>query len=445
MDLTATDSRRQFTLTRTEAGWRVDGGERPEFFVAGDAGVTVVTGAGVHRFGEAPQPPASTFAEMLAATERTTERLLPLTPDAPEIESPWLEVQVGDSPVTAVADVDGGRVAAGDADGGVAVFDANGAQRASAAFESEILSLHFVGDDLVVGEDRGALTRLGPGGAVRWQVEMPYEPMPWDYWSEYRSRVREITSADINDDGEEEILLSNSDRRIWAFSADGQRLWRAPVQWGIFTAVTAGSYRGQFALMGGTARPSIHGRCMVFDAEGSRTAALTRPDLASWSVPSQFRDMRQVDLDGDGAPEVLTAVDTNCRQLVVYRHNGDVMWDADMAGPAASIGVHNTGDGPPVVFCAGGSGYVAAFDGTTGDRLWACYVGEEVALLALTRGGAIAAASPSGGIFLLSPQGALEGRVSAGAELTAFMRPGDHRGGDRLLVGTADGRVVIGR
>ena len=29
--------------------------------------------------------------------------------------------------------------------------------------------------------------------------------------------------------------------------------------------------------------------------------------------------MRLVDLNGDGVNEIITAVDTNCRQLVVYR------------------------------------------------------------------------------------------------------------------------------
>ncbi len=442
-DLTGVDGAPRYTLTRTEAGWRVDGGDRPEFVVADDGGLTVVTGAGLAEFGEAPQPPARTFAEMLAAQETGAEELLPLSPDAPEMAPPWQQMRVSDSEVTAVADADDGRLAAGDADGGVVVFDTAGNRTAEAQFESEILSLHFVGDDLMVGEDRGVVTRLAPDGAVRWQVQMPYEPMPWDYWSEYRSRVREITSADINGDGEQEILLSNSDRRIWAFTADGELIWRAPVEWGIFTAMTAGSYEGAFALMGGTSRPSIHGRCLVFGADGELVRTLTRPDLVSWSVPSQFRDMRLFDLDGDGTTEILNAVDTNCRQLVVYRESGEVMWDADMAGSAEAIAIGDA-EGTPVVYCAGGSGYVAAFDGVSGQRLWATWVGENVMLLALTDDGRIAAASPGGAIFVLGRDGELEGRVEAAAQLSAFMRPGDHRRGDRLLVGTSDGRILVG-
>ncbi|MEA3400811.1 MAG: PQQ-binding-like beta-propeller repeat protein [Armatimonadota bacterium] len=433
-----------FRLTRTAAGgWRIDGGRRPEFVRVGQAGATVITGSGLRTIGTPPDDLPRTFAEALEAPEVRAEGLLPLRPECPAVESPWRELRVGEAPVTAVVPGAGGRVAAGDADGAVAVFDAGGTRLVSARLESEILSLHFVGDDLMVGEDRGALTRLAPDGSQRWQVEIPYVPMPWDYWSEKRSRVREITSADITGDGTPEILISNSDRRVHAFTADGQRLWEAPVEWGIFTAMTPGTFRGEFGLMGGTSRPSIHGRCMIFGADGKLRTTLARPDLVSWSIPSQFRDMRQADLDGDGTPEVINALDTNCRQLVIYREGGEVLWDADMAGAAEAIALRGGGESDGVVvYCGGAAGYVAAFDGSSGERLWACYLGEPTLLLALTDNQRIAAATPSGTVFLLRTDGRLAARVELGAEVSAVVRPGDHRAGNPLLAGTQDGRVV---
>ncbi|MCE5241130.1 PQQ-binding-like beta-propeller repeat protein [bacterium] len=420
-----------YSLTRTAAGWRVEGQGHTEVITVGEQGA-----AGFPAW-QVGQPAATPSATSLQAAPVDLQGLLPLHPQVAAAPLPWRALKLAEAPITAVVRAADGRVAAGDAKGAVGVFSADGKRVASAEMESQALALHFLGEDLLVGEDRGALTRLGPDGATRWQVVIPYEPMPWDYWSEYRSRVREITSADLNGDGQAEILLSNSDRRVHAFTGDGRLLWRAPVEWGIFTGMTPGSFGGKFALFGGTSRPSIHGRCLIFPADGGRPQALTRPDLVSWSVPSQFRDMRLVDLNGDGVTEIINAVDTNCRQLVVYREDGKVLWDADMAGAAEALAVK--GD---TIYGGGNSGYVAAFAGATGKRLWACYLGEPVVLLALTAEGRLAAVTPAGRVFLVGPGGQLEGRVELGSSVSAVMRPGDHRVGEKLLVGTKDGRVI---
>ncbi|HCU34363.1 MAG TPA: hypothetical protein DGT21_02630 [Armatimonadetes bacterium] len=422
---------RIFTLTRTAAGWRIDGPDGPEVVTVDETGAA---GSPGWRVGKPRQlPPAdSVHAEALQF-----DGLLPLRPQAPALPSPWRSVTSGEPAVTAVARAADGRIAAGDRSGAVALFAADGTRQASARMESPVLALHFLGDDLLVGEDRGALTWIGPDGTTRRQVVIPYEPMPWDYWSEYRSRVREITSADLDGDGKPEILLSNSDRRIHAFTADGQQLWKAPVEWGIFTAMTPGTFRGAFGLFGGTSKPSIHGRCLIFPADGGKPGNLTRPDLVSWSVPSQFRDMRLADLTGDGVNEIITAVDTNCRQLVAYREDGTVLWDADMAGSAEALALAGS-----TVYCGGSGGYVAAFVGPTGERAWACYVGEPVVLLALTPEQRVAAVTRGGRVFVIDAGGHLEGCVELDGAVTAVMRSGDHRLGDALLLGTQDGRVI---
>ena len=422
---------RLFSLTRTTAGWRIDGPDGPEVVSVEETGAAGSPGWKVGKPEQLP-PADSVNAEVVRF-----DKLLPLHPQAPALPSPWRSMASGGAAVTAVARAEDGRLAAGDKKGAVALFTADGARQASAQMESQVLSLHFLGEDLLVGEDRGALTWLGPDGTTRRQVVIPYEPMPWDYWSEYRSRVREITSADLTGDGNPEILLSNSDRRIHAFTADGQPLWKAPVEWGIFAAMTPGTFRGAFGLFGGTSKPSIHGRCLVFPADGGRPGNLTRPDLVNWSVPSHFRDMRLADLTGDGVNEIITAVDTNCRQLVAYREDGTVLWDADMAGSAEGLALAGN-----TIYCGGSAGYVASFIGATGERVWACYVGEPVVLLALTADSRLAAVTPGGRVFLIDAGGHLDGCVELDAAVTAVMRPGDHRVGDTLLLGTADGRVI---
>jgi outer membrane protein assembly factor BamB len=327
----------------------------------------------------------------------------------------------------------------------VAVFSPTSDKVTEAKLPSPILALHFLGEDLMIGEDRGALTRLAPDGTQRWQIVIPYVPMAWPYWSEYKSRVREITSADTDGDGKEEILISNSDRRVYAFSGDGVKIWQTPVEWGVYTAMTVGPYGSGVGLYGGTSKPSIHGWCIIYGLDGKIRKHYSRLDLQSWSIPSEFRDMRLADLDADGHVETINAIDTNCRQLVVYAPDGQVRWDVDVAGAAEAIAVRpgSTDDPEPVVYCSSAAGYVSAFDGSTGRRRWACFIGEAASFIETYGPDEILAIGPSGSVCLVDDQGRLSGHQSLNVPITAFLRPGDHRNVGSIVIGTEDGRLLM--
>ena len=377
-------------------------------------------------------------SDSLQGSPRAGPTLLSVHPEAPPVQLPWLTVEADDA-VTAVAVGPDGRIALGEREGRVRLVSSAGAALFAATFESTVLSLHVWGERLLVGEERGALTCLDATGKQLWQKAIPYVSMRWPYWSEHKSRIREIDTADIDGDGVEEVLVSNSDRRVYAFSRDGRELWKAPVEWGIWTALTSGRFRGGFGLYGGTSRPSIHGRCIVFGAKGERLAYLTRPDLVNWSVPCQFRDMRLADLDGDGEAEAVTGIDTACRQLVVYKQDGSVLWDADTAGEVRCVAV---GEDASTVYCGGGSGYAYAFEGASGARRWSCYAGERLGLVAPRTDGSVVAVADSGSVYVVTDGGRLAGRQALGSRISAFIRPGDHRARNDVLVGTEDGRVL---
>jgi outer membrane protein assembly factor BamB len=208
--------------------------------------------------------------------------------------------------------------------------------------------------------------------------------------------------------------------------------------------MTPGTYRGGFALLGGTSQPSIFGRCLLYGADGKLLTAYSRVDLNSWSNPAQFRDLRRADLDGDGCPETITAVDTDCRQLVVYRDNGKILWDADLAGAAEAVAVVPArASAAPLVVAASESGYVAALDGRSGARRWACYVGEPTQFVAPADDGRLWAAARSGKVFLIGRDGALAGAADVGQAITGLLRPGEDRSAGAMLLGTADGRLLV--
>jgi outer membrane protein assembly factor BamB len=434
LHVTGEDAGPAARVEQTPQGWRVIGqnGSAVQVTLGAKAGISVGAGDDHAAFGDVGGAPTS---------PNGGAQLLPLTASAPAVELPWRKASLG-AKVTAVCAADG-SVAAGTEDGTIARLSEAGEAAWQTKAPAGIRSLHLLGADLLVGEEEGALSRLGASGNTLWRVEIPYVPMAWPYWSEGKSRVREIDAADLDGDGQPEVLISNSDRRLYAFTGDGKQLWKASVEWGILTAMTVGSYEGKFALLGGTSRPSIHGRCIVFGGDGKVVTYLQRPDIVSWSVPSHFLDMRWSDLNGDGREEVLCALDTNCRQVLAYDAAGNVLWDADMAGAAPALALQRTA-GQLRVLVASSAGYVVALDAATGKRQWACYLGEAIDLVWPGADGSLLAVCPSGRIGLVSSDGKLVGTQDLGGPITAVVRPGDDRArADRLVLGTGTGDVYL--
>lgn len=424
-----------WTLRATAAGWSIGGhdGETVAVELLRQAGAVcglqVTLGARVLVLGAAgealrPQPVPS----------------LPLAPVAKPVHLPWREARLDGEVVSAVAGRAGGY-AAGTANGLVVAFDAASGERWRAQVAGPVLSLEWTDGDLIVGEERGVLTRFDAGGRQLWTVEIPWVTLPWAYWSEERSRIREIAVADIDGDGAEEVLVSNADRRVYAFDRNGRELWKRPIEWGVFTAMWPGTCQGRFALFGGTSRPSIHGYAIQLGADGAVAGRCQRSDLTCWSMPAVMRDLLVADIDGDGTEEIVTAVDTNCRQLIAYRSDGTLLWDLDVGAAAAALAFD------PIdrrVLCASDAGYVVAVAGDTGRREWCAWLGEHVSLLWVLPDRRVLAVAAAGNTWILAPSGEVLGRCDLGAQVTALPRPGNHRSGARpLVLGTADGRVLV--
>jgi hypothetical protein len=367
-------------------------------------------------------------------------RSLPLVPVVSETAPPWHESQLGRQSISAVAGRAFGHVV-GTTTGAIIAFDSSHRELWRAQLPGAILSLEWMVGNVIVGEERGALSLFDSQGVRRWTVEIPWVTLPWAYWSEERSRIREIAVADINGDGVAEILVSNADRRVYAFDCNGRELWKRPVEWGVFTAMWPGKFQGSFALFGGTSRPSIHGYAIILGGDGAVRGHCQRPDLTCWSMPSAMRDLLSADIDGDGADELVTALDTNCRQLVAYAADGTVKWDLDVSGAAAAL----TFDAASrQVICSSDAGYVVSVAGATGRREWCAWIGEQAQLLWLMPDRRVLAFTMRGSGWILTVDGAVQGRFDLGAKLTGVPRPGDHRSADRKLVlGTADGRVLV--
>ena len=407
---------KRYDLAQTAQGWRVSEGEDAVGIAVAEDGLRLSPTAG-----EPVSPPET----------------LPLKPPAEAIKLPWRRVELGE-PITTVA-TGADCVAAGTQGGTVIVVALDGDERWKAKVESQVLSPHFLDRDLLVGEDNGTISRFDPLGKRLWSVTIPYVSISWPHWSDKRSRIHEITSADLDGDGEQEILLSNGDRRVYAFSGAGEQLWKRGVRWGIYNAMTPTTYLGKFALFGGARGPTLRGRLIIYGANGEPIGHLDAPSMAS----QQVRDVRLVDLTGDGAKEIICARDINSNQLIVCNEERAPIWQGEVGGSPNALAIRDH-EGERHVLCASECGYLHAFGGADGERRWFCYLGEDARFLWPRRDGSVLAACPSGGVFVVSPEGELLARDDLGAPITALLRPGEHRVSPSAIpIGTEDGALHI--
>jgi hypothetical protein len=139
------------------------------------------------------------------------------------------------------------------------------------------------------------------------------------------------------------------------------------------------------------------------------------------------------DLDGDGRAEVVNGLDTNHRQLIVYRYEQGVVWDADFGGRVCAVATGGP-DGERRVYGGSAGGFVQAFS-SKGERLWWRFIAERVAGLAAFGERVVAATSP-GGVTVFGPAG----EVRQALRLPSGVRSVAGRDG-LFIVGREDGVI----
>jgi len=182
--------------------------------------------------------------------------------------------------------------------------------------------------------------------------------------------------------------------RLHCLDADGGERWQVMTEHGIFkTFVTADlDGDGRREVVGGNDLLSSSSIVRAIDADGRQVRAFPNQ---GWTA--QVRAVLVADLDGDGKLEV--ACGTNREQtLRVHAADGSgLRWGHNLGDAVSGLALVRRPDGALLV-AASRSFYVSAFEPASGATAWAANVGHAAAALAPV--------------------------------------------GDRLLVGTEDGRAV---
>ena len=347
----------------------------------------------------------------------------------------------GHGSVTATAAAEG-RGYIGDAEGKVTVLGVDGQVEQSVACGGEIRAIAPLAEGgFAVGGDDETVRRIDATGRERWAHRLKWQPMSWEYWTRMHCGVVSLAVADVDADGETEVIAGAADRHVYCLSADGSLQWRSACEWGPPTCLElarldGAAESGEQQVLVGMAEPAIHGWCRVYGADGLFHRALQRPDITSWSIPSWMRVLRVADVDDDGQLEVITGVDTNHRQLIVYRASGEVMWDADLGA-----GVRAVEAGHGWVYAGSDNGYVQCFD-AQGARRWACFVGRPAWGVAPVAPDRCLVVDGDGAVLVLDGEGEVVASQVAAAGLDS---PDSVRWwrGVGALVGREDGSVDL--
>ncbi len=127
-------------------------------------------------------------------------------------------------------------------------------------------------------------------------------------------------------------------------------------------------------------------------------------------------------------------MDTNHRQLIVYRRDGKVLWDADVGGAVVSV---NASEGRVYAGASNGFAQCFAADGT---RLWSRFLAEPVVGLAPRGDGGSLAALGGGTVVGLGGSGEIRTTHTGNPDATAAGWASAWPDGG-LLVGRNDGAL----
>ncbi len=298
--------------------------------------------------------------------------------------------------------------------GRVSEIDANGKTVASfatgaAAHTVDAADLDGDGqDEVLVGSDDEHIYALGGDLKLRWKYKVPFmrKEQPWMWWTLYASKVRRVAAADITGDGRPEVLAGVGNMRFHVLTADGKPLWHFRTDHGTPTTILAADIFGE-----GKRRPIVgmglsasNGNCRVLDDKGKLLATYYN---GSWC--STLKAIAVCDLNRDGKNTLLCG--NNRGNLRAYPATGpsqrvqrEPTWIHNLAGAVRSIAPLPGRDGEEGIAVVGGdSGTLCAFR-ESGERAWATPLSSAI-VKAGALGTGVFAACKDGKVFVLDRQG----------------------------------------
>ena len=273
---------------------------------------------------------------------------------------------------------------------------------------------------------QGVLFALAPDGNVLWSKD-------------FGTPLNDVTAADLDGDGVDEIVLGRQDHRVTVMDAAGGERWSQTLEHyrkpPYVNVVRTGD-------LDGDGRPEV-----IAGGENWRFYAFTSDGTELWHFESVHpsRSGAVDDLDGDGKAEVLCG--THYYWMTALTPEGTQRWKYNFGPICYDIATGSfDGDGTRGVVCGGGGGYIHYVD-ANGKARMKYNTGDEVRHVAtcdLDGDGKdeILAGSLSHSVYCFGPDGARLWRTDLGAPLSALAAGVAKDGTPQVFAGTTDGTLA---
>ena len=293
---------------------------------------------------------------------------------------------------------------------------------------------------VLAGSDDEHVYALNADGAdVLWRRKCRLSPGYVSWWTtSLKAKVQAILPADLDGDGEVEIICGTGGGCVETFDADGASKWLTPIRWGIpdRLVVLPGADGPNLLVSNGWS--SCGSTVWRLAADGKLLSANAYSNQrSSWDMTTA-PGLLVADLEGDG--RLVAAVGRAGGYNEVALHDaasGERRWLFDLPDAVSALATCDVnGDGGAEVLVGSPSGWLCAFS-AAGEQLYARMLPHEIRAL-LPVGDALWALCADRGVYRLS----LEGDITARYELSA--RPLDQLviAGDHVIAADTSGSVV---
>jgi len=194
------------------------------------------------------------------------------------------------------------------------------------------------GEYVMSGTDDGVI-ELKHATRTLWRKQTAFEfavDSSFDVWTLHRPTITAVAIALQS----KLALYCPGDGHLYAADLEtGQHRWRWQIQWGNTVTIRAADLNGdgEEEILVGTAKPSIHSQVWILSHTGEKLQVLKRPADADWNLATACTALEIADIDGDGRPEILHGTANSTRQFAVWRWPNQLLWDAEVGDDVEKI------------------------------------------------------------------------------------------------------------